>query len=372
MHDKAMKVGFIGCGGFAQGNHIPNAVANPAIKVSAFCDLDENILAMLAETYEHDYVTTDMERIFKDPEIEMVICSTKPDFRLPIMRLAAKHGKHLFVEKPMAFLEEEVVEMVSLMQASKGKFMVGYNRPYSPVYQDLRKYFRKLRKGNTTIIHRIVGEAAIWPKHHYDGVVIHGESTIIHETTHIFDLFNWLTGLAPTRVYTAGGGNMDNIITLSYPDDITAVVISGDNGSVGYKKEWTEINTNGCVLVADHYVELQVVGANVPYVHNIYPYELGDKVYWDGVAALGEHLRTFRSAITPAEIAVGYYYGTQPKVSKGHAEELEYFRRAIRENREPETNVVRGALANLIAWRAVDSWTEGRAINMDFSNLMQS
>ena len=108
MNTEKMKLGFIGCGGFAGGNHIPNAAANPNFELAAFCDLSESRLQQLADTYHPGYVTTDMDRLFADPAIETIICATKPDFRLPVMRKAVESGKHLFVEKPLCYSQDEV------------------------------------------------------------------------------------------------------------------------------------------------------------------------------------------------------------------------------------------------------------------------
>ena len=68
MNTEKMKLGFIGCGGFAGGNHIPNAAANPNFELAAFCDLSESRLQQLADTYHPGYVTTDMDRLFADPD----------------------------------------------------------------------------------------------------------------------------------------------------------------------------------------------------------------------------------------------------------------------------------------------------------------
>lgn len=364
-----MNIAFIGCGGFTSGNHIPNAVANPNFEVIAFCDLDQDRLATLDQKYQPRYVTTDMEKIFRDPEVELVVCGTKPDFRLPIMKLAVQHGKHLFVEKPLCFLEEEVEEMVALMNAAPTLFMVGFNRPYSEPMQDAKKYFQQFRKGNTTIIYRIIGESSLWPKHHYDAVVHEGESTIIHETTHIFDLLNWLTDAEPTKVYTAGGGNLDNIITLTYPDDVTAVVISGDNSCVGYPKENLEINTNHGIIKVEYFIELLVMGFNGFYEKKNYPYYIGSRTVTGTAEEAARQNWEWRKSVTQEEMEMGYYYERQLTPDKGHYNELEAFRKMIRKGEKSETDVVRGALANLIAWRAIESWEKGMPVDIDYSYL---
>lgn len=364
-----MKVAFVGCGGFCSGNHIPNAAANPNFEIVAFCDLRTDRLDAVSARHPASYVTTDMTRIFNDPEVELVVCGTNPDFRLPIMELAVEHGKHLFVEKPMCLHESEVNTMVSLMKKSRGLFMVGFNRPYSPLMRALKPLYQKYRRGNTTIIYRIIGESRLWPKHHYDAVVRRKESTIVHEVTHIFDLLNWLTGSEPHRVYTAGGGNMDNIITLDFPDEVTAVIIAGDNSTAGYPKEQIEVNTNHGTIVGDHFIELTVAGFDGVFERQQFPYQVEGQALTTNGREAEERGWAWRSSVTPEEMATGYYYDRQLKPDKGHYHELEEFRRMICEGRPSETDVVRGALANLIAWRAIESWEKKQPVEMDFGYL---
>ena len=369
MNSEKMKLGFIGCGGFSSGNHIPNAAANPNFELAAFCDLSEPHLRQLADTYHPGYVTTDMDRLFADPAIETIICATKPDFRLPVMRKAVETGKHLFVEKPLCYSQYEVEEMVRLMNGSQVKFMVGFNRPYSPLMQDLKPLFQKFRSGNTTIIYRIIGEARLWPKHHYDAVVHDKESTIIHEITHIFNLINWLTDMTPFRVYTAGCGNMDNIITLNYPDDTTAVIIAGDNSTAGFPKERIEIDTNFSVLTGDEFVELNAYGHDGTRITRTYDYKMAGQTLNTSIGEAAANAWNWRQSITDEEKAFGYYYKRQVKVDKGHYNELEKFRQWIRNDEPSQTDVIQGAVANLTAWRAIESWEKKAPVEMDFSYL---
>lgn len=361
-----MKVGFVGCGAFCSGIHIPHVAANPDFQIVGFCDLNADHLTQLAEQYHPAYVTHDMERIFRDPRIDLVVCATKPDYRLPVMRLAVRHHKHLFVEKPLCYRNEDISEMVGLMRRAPIRFMVGFNRPYSPIMQAVKPLFVNNRQGNTTIIYRIVGEGDLWPPGHKAAIYDRKESTVIHEITHIFDLLNWLTDLEPTRVYTAGGGNTDNVITLTYPRDITAVIIAGDNGTAGYPKERLEIDSNFSTIVADDFVELRAVNVREGLVHRTFPYHCGDEPLDTGIHDALDRYWRWRNSVTKDEKAYGYYYDRQVRVNKGHADELDCFRRMIEEGRPSETDVVRGALANLIADAAVQSWKQKSPVGMDF------
>ena len=73
------------------------------------------------------------------------------------MRLAVEHGKHLFVEKPLCYRNEDIPEMVSLMRQAPKLFMVGFNRPYSPIMQLVKPLFQNNGEGDTTLIYRIIG-----------------------------------------------------------------------------------------------------------------------------------------------------------------------------------------------------------------------
>jgi len=294
---------------------------------------------------------------------------------MPIMEATVKYGKHLFVEKPLCYDDGQIETMNKLILDSDIKFMVGFNRPYSPMMQDVKKLYKQHKQhkqGNATIIYRIIGEGIrLWPFHHYDAVINNGESTIIHEATHIFDLLNWMTDSFPEAVYTAGGGNVDNIITLEYPNDVTAVIISGDNANAGVPKEYLEINTNSGCIKGHNFIELEAFGwDDNEYINRIYDYTIGGEVFNTPIAVAEEKMRHWRQHVTPEQIKVGYYYDTMIKEDKGHYNELEFFRRAVAGEVEIETGIIAGAITQLTASAAIKSYRQKQAIQLDFTEII--
>jgi predicted dehydrogenase len=259
--------------------------------------------------------------------------------------------------------------MVHLMRQSPKLFMVGFNRPYSPIMQAVKPVFQNNSQGDTTIIYRIIGEGDLWPPAHKEAIYGRRESTIIHEVTHIFDLINWLTDREPTRVFTAGGGNTNNVITLTYPDDITAVIIAGDNGTVGYPKERLEIDTNFSCLVAEDFIELRAVRVKEGNLRKTFPFRQGGQTLDTGLQDAMLREQQWRDSVTAEERINGYYYNRMVVPDKGHYGELECFRRMIEKGQPSETDVVRGALANLIAEAAMESWTQRQPVDLDFRAL---
>ena len=102
--DRIVNVGIIGCGGIANGKHIPALSKLPNVRMVAFCD----IIADRAEKACAQYGTrdakvyTDYKQLLADPEIEVVHVLTPNREHADITVDALYAGKHVMCEKPMA------------------------------------------------------------------------------------------------------------------------------------------------------------------------------------------------------------------------------------------------------------------------------
>jgi predicted dehydrogenase len=372
--DRTLKLGVIGCGGFTLGKHLPNLAANPRYELRALCDVSQSTLDKAVSAYPPGYATDDFRRVCADAEVDALLVGTKPSFRLPIMAEAVRCGKHLFVEKPMSMTHAETLAMYRLLRGSGIRFMVGHNRPYSPIMRDAKALFTRARdisgtaNSNTLIIYRIVGEAQLWPEHHR-AAIYGGESTILHELTHIFDLVDWLVDDEPISVFAGGAGNMDNAVTLAYPGNITAVIVAGDNGSAGFPKESLEIDTNHCVISARGFVELAYAGERIGHGRTLYPYKYQGEARTSSLAEYEDLLWDVRSSITEADKAVGYYYTKMPVENKGHGEELDAFYNLVMNGAPIAADLRQSALSTLIALKAIESLRTRMPMRLEFPEL---
>ena len=366
-----LNVGFIGCGGFVRGNHLPNAAMNPGLKVHALCDLNHENLNSLAAKYLPCYVTTDAEKLFADSAIDFIVIGTKPDTRVPIIRGAALAGKPVYVEKPLSMGWEDSREILEILRQNPVPLQVGFNRAYSPIMQEARRIFRKQRGETTMISYRICGEFDLFPQFHKDALTTLDESAIIHEAVHIFDLLNWLTESEPLSIYCSGGANDDNILVLEYPNNTRASILLSNQSTEGFPKERMEVFSNCSTLVMNEFIELQV--AQIPGEEDqFFPLKSfpgGDAKELQSEAQLRAHLKNWRSRLTSEQIAAGYYYGSRPSVNKGHYDALEYFRICVEKNQPIETDARRGALATIMGLEALKSLRERRVVDLDFSTL---
>ena len=107
--NRTVKVGIIGCGGIANGKHMPALKAVPGVEMVAFCDLIIERAEEAAAKYgvPGAKVYTDYKELIADPEIEVVHVLTPNRSHADLSIDAMKAGKHVMCEKPMAKTAED-------------------------------------------------------------------------------------------------------------------------------------------------------------------------------------------------------------------------------------------------------------------------
>ena len=97
-----INVAAIGCGLFAKFMHLPNMEENSKYKLYAACDIVEEAAKEMAEKYKMAYATTDYDKVLQDKEVDLVLITTRHNLHAEQTIKAAKAGKHILCEKPMA------------------------------------------------------------------------------------------------------------------------------------------------------------------------------------------------------------------------------------------------------------------------------
>ncbi|MBQ4192810.1 MAG: Gfo/Idh/MocA family oxidoreductase, partial [Clostridia bacterium] len=99
-----IRVGIIGCGGIANGKHMPSLKKVPGVEMVAFCD----IIVERAEKAAKQYGTADAKvyedyrKLLEDKTIDVVHVCTPNRAHSFITVDALEAGKHVMCEKPMA------------------------------------------------------------------------------------------------------------------------------------------------------------------------------------------------------------------------------------------------------------------------------
>jgi len=137
---RTLKVGIIGCGGIAQGAHMPGYKKLPNVEMVACCDIDEKKAKEAADKFGIGKVFTDYKQLLKIKEIEAVsVCTPNIAHKEPTLA-ALRAGKHVLVEKPMAMNATEASAMVAAAKKHGRKLMVGLNNRWRADVQALKRF----------------------------------------------------------------------------------------------------------------------------------------------------------------------------------------------------------------------------------------
>ncbi len=126
-----VKVGIIGCGGIANGKHLPalkDMVALGEVELVAFCDIVKERAEKAAKEYgaEGAKVYTDYKELLKDDSIVAVHVCTPNRSHSFISIDAMRAKKHVLCEKPMAKTAKEAEEMLNVSKETGMILTIGY------------------------------------------------------------------------------------------------------------------------------------------------------------------------------------------------------------------------------------------------------
>ena len=128
MENTTIKVGIIGCGGIANGKHMPALKMQKNVEMVAFCDIIPEKAEKAAKTFgtPDAKVYVDYKELLADPEITAVHVCT-PNRSHSFITVDALHaGKHVMCEKPMAINSVEAKKMVDAAKETGKVLTIGY------------------------------------------------------------------------------------------------------------------------------------------------------------------------------------------------------------------------------------------------------
>ncbi|MGZ9585224.1 Gfo/Idh/MocA family protein [Paenibacillus marinisediminis] len=138
---KTYRIAIIGCGGIANGKHMPSLSRLKNVEMVAFCDIIEERAIEAKEKFgsEDAKVYTDYTELLKDSTIDIVHVCTPNDSHAEISIAALESDKHVMSEKPMAKKAEDARRMMEAAERTGKKLTVGYNNRFRPDSLHLKK-----------------------------------------------------------------------------------------------------------------------------------------------------------------------------------------------------------------------------------------
>ena len=258
----AGKIGIIGAGNFTSATMLPALMkAKAAIKYIASA---QGLSAKsLAERAHAECATSDYHMLLNDPEVALVLITTRHNLHAKMVIEALQAGKHIFVEKPLCLIQNELAEILEACGKAGRQvtLTVGFNRRFSPFSVKMKQL---LSNGPKNIVATM--NAGFIPSDSWVQDLEVGGGRIIGEACHFMDLCSFLAGSRITAVCMGAMGTVpredtDNVsILLRYENGTNAVINYFTNGSKAYSKERIEVFDQGKVLILDNWRTLTGFG----------------------------------------------------------------------------------------------------------------
>jgi predicted dehydrogenase len=222
-----VNVAIVGCG-YIGTRHAENLARLPGARVVAFVDQDLERAVQLRQTHGTDdtVATTDAAAVLHDPGTHAVVIATHHDSHPALAVAAARAGKHLFVEKPLALTDEGCREIEDAVRAADVQAVVGFQTRHAPLVRRARAWVPAPR----VVFGQLI--AGRWDDASWAQRPETGGGNVLSQGVHTMDLLAYAAGAAPRVVYAEGGTITHDPATTAVVDTVLATIRFA-NGVVG-------------------------------------------------------------------------------------------------------------------------------------------
>ncbi len=226
-----IRTAIIGCGIYG-AEHARFLAGNPGAKLVAAADIDAARAEDFAKKFGAVYATTDIAKVWTDPNVDAVWVCTQHDTHAKLVAAAAAAGKHIFVEKPLALTMADCDSAVAAVDAAGVVGMTGFKFRFFPAVQAARAFLAR----PLLTVAQVIDDR--WPEEFWANDPVKGGGNVLSEGCHIVDLVLHMHPAPAVRVYAEGGNRQHPTrdivdtaaLTLAFADGAVANVAIGDVG----------------------------------------------------------------------------------------------------------------------------------------------
>ena len=187
---KKLGMGVLGVGEMGRRHAENLRYRVPQAKLIAIADVSEARAKQVAAELELDRYYGSFEAMLGDKEIEAVLIATPDKFHAQCIQLAARAGKDILCEKPLAVNIPDGKAALDAVAKSGKRLQIGFMRRYDPAYAAAMKRIEAGEIG-TPVIFKSVGRDKDQPpiaayESNVNGMMFYTN------TIHDFDLARWM------------------------------------------------------------------------------------------------------------------------------------------------------------------------------------
>jgi phthalate 4,5-cis-dihydrodiol dehydrogenase len=184
---------------------LPALSRDPRVELVAAADPRPEARQRFAEDFKgatHESV----EDLCKNPAVEVVYIATPHQFHAEQARLAASHGKHLLVEKPMALTLEDCRSMIGAARKARVALVVGHSHSFDRPILQARKIIDQGLVGKVRMITAFNFTDFLYrPRRPEELATERGGGVVFNQAAHHVDIVRLLGGGRVKSVRAATG-----------------------------------------------------------------------------------------------------------------------------------------------------------------------
>ncbi len=238
----------------------------PAADLVAVCDIRLDVAQAVADELGIDRVVRDYHELLADESIRAVLIATNTDTHACIVADAARAGKHIFCEKPLALDLAGIDQALAVVHEAGIKLQVGFNRRFDPSFRRVSEIVASGAIGRPCVL-RITNRDPEPPG--IDFLKTSG-GMVLDMTIHDFDMARFQVGEVD-EVYAAGSvlvtpeigeiGDIDtDVVTLRFVSGAVGVIDNSRTSVYGYDQRLEVFGSAGVAMAGNESIDTVVQG----------------------------------------------------------------------------------------------------------------
>ena len=201
----------------------------PGARLVAVADPARGAAEELAARLGADRAYADVSQVWTDPGIDAVVIAAPARFHTDLVVAAAKAGKHVFCEKPMAIDLSDADRAVDAAHAAGVVLQVGFNRRFAPDWAAARALLDTGQVGTPRLLRSLTRDPG-----GFDPARVAPGTIFLETLIHDFDTLRFLNPGAEAIEVSAMA---DALVEPEWRDrgllDTAVVTVRFDNGALG-------------------------------------------------------------------------------------------------------------------------------------------
>ena len=201
---RKLRLGVIGLGR-AFSLMVPTLAQHAKLEIVAGTDARADARERFAQEFRAK-AHPSAEALSEDPNVEAIYISTPHEFHAAHAQLAAAHGKHILVEKPMALTLDECRAMIDAARAAKVQLVVGHSHSFDGPIRRTREIIDSGAVGRLRMITALNFTDFLYrPRRPEELDTAQGGGVLFNQAPHHVDVARYLGGGRVARVHCFAG-----------------------------------------------------------------------------------------------------------------------------------------------------------------------